>query len=77
MRRRRRGLVALAILAVVASAPGLVFAGDETLELDVFVNAYATGKLGEFVLRGGSMFSRPSELRNLGFKAPLIHYISV
>jgi len=70
VRRRRRGLVALAILAVVASAPGLVFAGDETLELDVFVNAYATGKLGEFVLRGGSMFSRPSELRNLGFKAP-------
>lgn len=41
---------------------------DTTLFLDVQVNGYAIGKIGEFTLRRGKLMARPSELTDLGFK---------
>ncbi len=41
---------------------------NETLLLDVEVNGRPIGKIGEFVLRRGTLMARPSELRDLGFK---------
>ncbi len=41
---------------------------DQTLLLEVVVNGYATGKIGEFVQRDGELLARPAELRELGFR---------
>lgn len=41
-----------------------------TLELAVVVNGSATGKIGEFIARGGSLFARGEELDRLGFQIP-------
>lgn len=43
---------------------------NQTLELAVVVNGAATGKIGEFIARGGSLFARGEELERLGFKIP-------
>jgi len=43
---------------------------NETLELAVVVNGAATGKIGEFVARGGALFARGEELDRLGFQIP-------
>ena len=50
---------------------GRALAADEPLLLDVWVNGFTTGKIGEFVMRDGKLFSRPQELRDLGFKISL------
>jgi outer membrane usher protein len=44
--------------------------GDETLLLEVIVNGQSVGKIGEFVLRNGTLYARPQELRDLGFLVP-------
>jgi outer membrane usher protein len=61
--------VAAAVIAIVAgaAAPGRA-ATDAALLLEVVVNGYDTGKVGEFVLRDGKLFARPAELRDLGFR---------
>jgi outer membrane usher protein len=41
---------------------------DEILLLDVQVNGYSIGKIGEFTLRQGKLMARPEELRDLGFR---------
>jgi len=43
---------------------------NETLLLDVVVNGHSIGKIGEFVLRHGTLYARPQELRDLGFRVP-------
>ncbi|MGA3129621.1 MAG: fimbria/pilus outer membrane usher protein [Terracidiphilus sp.] len=45
-------------------------AANDTLLLEVIVNGYSTGKIGEFVLRGGTLYARPQQLRDLGFRVP-------
>jgi outer membrane usher protein len=49
-------------------APHLAKAGDQTLLLDVRINGFPSGKVGEFTLRGAKLLSRRDELRDLGFK---------
>jgi outer membrane usher protein len=44
--------------------------GDETLLLDVRINGHSIGKIGEFVMRRGTLMVRPSELRDLGLRIP-------
>jgi outer membrane usher protein len=43
---------------------------DQHLLLAVVINNYATGKIGEFVLREGALFATGEELRDLGFISP-------
>jgi outer membrane usher protein len=43
---------------------------NQTLELAVVVNGSPTGKIGEFVARGRSLFARSEELSRLGFRLP-------
>jgi outer membrane usher protein len=43
---------------------------NETLELAVVVNGAPTGKIGEFVVQGNSLFARSEELSRLGFHLP-------
>jgi outer membrane usher protein len=43
---------------------------NETLLLEVIVNGHSNGKIGEFVLRRGTLYARPQELRDLGFRVP-------
>jgi len=45
-------------------------ANSETLLLEVIVNGHSIGKIGEFVLRRGTLYVRPQELRDLGFRVP-------
>jgi outer membrane usher protein len=40
------------------------------LLLEVVVNGYSTGKVGEFVQRRGTLYARPQQLRDLGFRIP-------
>jgi outer membrane usher protein len=44
--------------------------GDETLFLEVIVNGHSTDKIGEFILRHGTLYARPQELADLGFLVP-------
>lgn len=43
---------------------------SETLLLEVVVNGHSTGKIGEFVMRRGTLYARPQELRDMGFRVP-------
>ena len=43
---------------------------DETLLLDVVVNGHPLGKIGEFVLRHGTLYVRSQEWQDLGFRVP-------
>jgi outer membrane usher protein len=45
-------------------------AANESLLLELIVNGHATGKIGEFVLRRGTLYARPQDLRDLGFRVP-------
>ncbi|MDR3532445.1 MAG: fimbria/pilus outer membrane usher protein [Rhodopila sp.] len=38
--------------------------------LELVVNGYSTGKIGEFVLRDGALFAQRDELSGLGFRIP-------
>ena len=44
--------------------------GDAQLLLEMFVNGQPSGKIGEFIARGGRLFATPAELRDLGFAVP-------
>jgi outer membrane usher protein len=48
-------------------------ASSETLLLDVYVNGYSIGKIGEFTMRRGKLMARPDELRTLGLRVPLTY----
>jgi outer membrane usher protein len=65
-------LIIAAITALAAAMPkiGLADTSDQPLLLAVTVNNYATGKIGEFVLHNQSLFARPEELHDLGFRVP-------
>ncbi|MGA9671729.1 MAG: fimbria/pilus outer membrane usher protein [Terracidiphilus sp.] len=43
---------------------------NETLLLEVIVNGHSIGKIGEFVIRHGTLYARPQELRDLDFRVP-------
>jgi outer membrane usher protein len=43
---------------------------DTKLLLDVYINSYSTGKVGEFTLRRKKLMARPDELRALGLQIP-------
>jgi len=60
------------IVFLLALAPVSGYAADEdqTLLLAVMVNNYPTNRIGEFVLRDGTLFARPQELSSLGFRVP-------
>ncbi len=60
-------LIAMSIMSVPQGAR----AAEEPLLLEVEINGYLSGKVGEFVLRDGVLMARPSELRDIGVKAPL------
>ncbi len=42
----------------------------EKLLLDVQINGYSIGKIGEFTLRNGKLLARAQELHDLGFRLP-------
>ncbi len=50
--------------------PRVAVAADLPLLLEVHVNGYATGKIGEFTLRDGKLLARRAELSDLGFRVP-------
>lgn len=43
--------------------------GGQTLELDVVINGYPIGKIGEFVEKSGVLFATHHEIQSLGFLA--------
>jgi outer membrane usher protein len=45
-------------------------AADETLLLDVHVNGYSIGTIGQFTTSGDVLLARRSELESLGFRVP-------
>jgi outer membrane usher protein len=54
----------------LAAPPQRALAADETLQLDVMINGLSIGKVGEFVLRDGSLLARREELTDLGLRVP-------
>ena len=54
----------------VAQQPAPKVDSDETLLLEVQINGHTTGKIGEFILRGGKLMVKPDELRDLGVRVP-------
>ena len=58
------------MLFVVAPRPALAAPSDQALLLAVVINGHPTDKIGQFVLRGGSLFVRREELHDLGFRIP-------
>jgi outer membrane usher protein len=61
--------MAIVILSVIV-APRQASAADQTLLLEVVINGYATGKIGEFMLRDGALFARRTELADVGLRVP-------
>jgi len=43
---------------------------SETVLLEVVVNGHSNGQIGEFYLRHGTLYARPQQLRDLGFRIP-------
>ena len=62
-------VVAIVLLSVIVVRPKAALA-DETLLLEVVVNGYPTGKIGEFVQRDGVLYATRANLRDLGFRVP-------
>ncbi|WIM09050.1 fimbria/pilus outer membrane usher protein [Enhydrobacter sp.] len=62
-------VAAIVVLSAVMARPRPALA-DETLLLEVVVNGYPTGKIGEFVQRDGALYARRDALRELGFRVP-------
>ena len=56
--------LATATLHVTAATP------DASYLLEVVVNGYPTGKIGEFVVRDDVLLAHPGELHELGFRVP-------
>jgi outer membrane usher protein len=62
-------VVAIVLLSIIVVRPKAALA-DETLLLEVVVNGYPTGKIGEFVQRDGVLYATRANLRDLGFRVP-------
>jgi len=62
--------IARAIIAMVLIAPNLATAAETILLLEVYINQYATKKVGKFSLRDGVLMAQRDELSSLGFKIP-------
>ena len=69
--KKSGALVAFVFSSVVAIAtlPATAAVVSPYL-LEVVVNGFPTGKIGEFVLRDGVLYSRAGELHDLGFRVP-------
>lgn len=68
-RAARLAAASIAIL-VMLGILRRAMAADEPLLLEVVVNGYSTEKIAQFVLRGGALYARPTELHDLGFRLP-------
>jgi outer membrane usher protein len=66
--RGRPGAAALVTAALLAAAAAS--AQERPLVLEVILNGRATGQVGEFIDRDGTLYAKPSELRELGFVLP-------
>src|SRR5471030_2580997 len=60
----------MTVVVVLTMMAQLARAADQTLLLEVEVNGYSTGKIGEFTMRNGALLARRDELRDLGFRIP-------
>ncbi|HEX7389291.1 MAG TPA: hypothetical protein VF286_04210 [Acidiphilium sp.] len=63
-------IASLTIASLAARPHRAAASDDETLLLAVVVNAYPSGKLGQFDLHGHALRARPRELKALGFRIP-------
>ena len=57
------------LLAALLAVP-VALAAERQLVLEVVMNGRPTGRVGEFVERGGVLYARPSDLTELGFALP-------
>ncbi len=65
----RRRLTA-ALLFLIALPTGQARAADRQMVLELNLNGRATGRIGEFIERGGEIYARRSDLIDLGFAVP-------
>lgn len=63
-------VLALALAYALGAAAAAAASADQTLQLEVILNGYPTGKIGELVSRDGALYIRPQELADLGFRVP-------
>ncbi len=70
-RRRSRCFPLIAVAALLARAwmPAPAAAAD-MLALEVVINGFPTGKIGEFQMDNGVLMARPQELRDIGLRVP-------
>lgn len=54
----------------IGGIPQFVHAATESLLLEVEINGFPSGKVGEFQMRDGVLMAKPSELRDLGVRTP-------
>ena len=57
----------LSMLTVLSNTKP-AWAADQTLLLEVIVNRYATGRIGEFILRDGALYAKRKELEEVGLR---------
>ena len=57
------------LLAALLAVP-VALAAEQQLVLEVVMNGRPTGRVGEFIERGGVLYARPSDLTELGFALP-------
>lgn len=60
----------MAAIVILGSTPQPARAAEQMLLLDVVVNGYQIGQIGDFLLRDGVLLSKRSELKDLGFRLP-------
>ncbi len=60
-----------ALLALCFATPLYAAEDDASLLLEVKINGFPTGKIGEFILRKGDLLSRSEEIRDLGLRLPI------
>ncbi|MBC7610898.1 MAG: fimbrial biogenesis outer membrane usher protein [Polaromonas sp.] len=60
----------MATVLMLGGTPQLAWAAEHNLLLDVVVNGYPIGEIGDFVMREGILLSTRNELRDLGFRVP-------
>ncbi len=70
MSARRRLIAGLIVL--IAMTAGQAQAADRQMVLELNLNGRATGKVGEFIERGGEIYAKRSDLIDLGFAVPRV-----
>jgi outer membrane usher protein len=70
LRRSARLASVMLALLVLAFTSKEASGQDQTLLLEVVVNEYTTGKIGEFVLRDGLLYAKREELERVGLRVP-------